>query len=129
MRSIVALSSAPSMPKYLEWDRQVLEEWMRSYEPELLFDSSGAPAADIRKLHPEGELRMSASPHTNGGLLLRIPAMDCPTEEGQIRRALEGFTDIRSLRFDLAAVQTTRLRSGARGGWAERLYRDRKSVV
>lgn len=51
--------------------RQVLEEWMRSYEPELLFDSSGAPAADIAKLHPEGNLRMSASPHANGGLLLR----------------------------------------------------------
>ncbi|TCU91591.1 heavy metal translocating P-type ATPase [Roseateles saccharophilus] len=39
----------------------------------------------------------------NGGLLLRIPAMDCPTEEGQIRRALEGFADIRRLHFDLAA--------------------------
>jgi Cd2+/Zn2+-exporting ATPase len=35
------------------------------------------------------------------GLLLRIPAMDCPTEEGQIRRALDTVADIRSLRFDL----------------------------
>ncbi len=46
-------------------------------------------------------------PQANGGLLLRIPAMDCPTEEGQIRRALEGFTDIRSLRFDLPARALT----------------------
>src|SRR5689334_923667 len=38
-----------------------------------------------------------------GGLLLRIPAMDCPTEEGQIRRALERFPDVRGLRFDLPA--------------------------
>lgn len=36
-------------------------------------------------------------------LMLRIPAMDCPTEEGQIRRALERFTDIRRLSFDLPA--------------------------
>ena len=40
---------------------------------------------------------------THGGLLLRIPAMDCPTEEGQIRRALEGMPGIRGLRFDLPA--------------------------
>ncbi|MGY4829092.1 heavy metal translocating P-type ATPase [Sphaerotilaceae bacterium SBD11-9] len=36
-----------------------------------------------------------------GALLLRIPAMDCPTEEGQIRRALEGFSEVRRLHFDL----------------------------
>ena len=39
----------------------------------------------------------------SGGLLLRIPAMDCPTEEGQIRRALEGVAGVRGLRFDLPA--------------------------
>ncbi|MDG0864189.1 cation-translocating P-type ATPase [Pelomonas aquatica] len=38
----------------------------------------------------------------DGGLLLRIPSMDCPTEEGQIRRALEGFAEVRRLQFDLA---------------------------
>ena len=42
-------------------------------------------------------------PTATGGLLLRIPAMDCPTEEGQIRRALERVADVRSLRFDLPA--------------------------
>jgi len=40
---------------------------------------------------------------TSGGLLLRIPAMDCPTEEGQIRRALERFPEVSGLRFDLPA--------------------------
>ncbi len=39
----------------------------------------------------------------DGGLLLRIPAMDCPTEEAQIRTALEAVPGIRRLRFDLAA--------------------------
>nr|WP_269320312.1 phosphoketolase family protein [Nocardioides sp. URHA0032] len=51
--------------------REVLEEWMRSYDPESLFDEAGAPAPDIAALHPEGDLRMSASPHANGGLLLK----------------------------------------------------------
>ncbi len=51
--------------------RVVLEEWMRSYEPDDLFDEAGAPAPDIGALHPEGDLRMSASPHANGGLLLQ----------------------------------------------------------
>lgn len=51
--------------------RKVLEEWMLSYEPESLFDEVGAPADDIAALHPRGDLRMSASPHANGGVLLR----------------------------------------------------------
>ncbi|NJC71362.1 phosphoketolase family protein [Planosporangium thailandense] len=45
--------------------RAVLEHWMRSYRPEELFDDSGAPVAAIRDLHPAGERRMSANPHTN----------------------------------------------------------------
>jgi xylulose-5-phosphate/fructose-6-phosphate phosphoketolase len=51
--------------------RAVLEEWMRSYRPEELFDEVGAPVPAIRDLHPAGERRMSANPHANGGLLLR----------------------------------------------------------
>lgn len=42
-----------------------------------------------------------------GGLLLRIPAMDCPTEEGQIRQALEHFPQVRRLQFDLPARTLT----------------------
>jgi Cd2+/Zn2+-exporting ATPase len=41
------------------------------------------------------------APLPDGALLLRIPAMDCPTEEGQIRRALEPMGGLRQLRFDL----------------------------
>jgi xylulose-5-phosphate/fructose-6-phosphate phosphoketolase len=48
-----------------------LEAWMRSYRPEELFEESGELRADIAALAPEGTRRMSANPHTNGGLLLR----------------------------------------------------------
>ncbi len=54
-----------------EKHRAVLEEWMRSYRPEELFDAAGAPVPEIAALHPAGERRMSANPHSNGGLLLR----------------------------------------------------------
>ncbi|MGO9905025.1 MAG: phosphoketolase [Solirubrobacteraceae bacterium] len=48
-----------------------LEEWMRSYRPEELFDEFGTIHPEISALAPEGKLRMSANPHANGGLLLR----------------------------------------------------------
>jgi xylulose-5-phosphate/fructose-6-phosphate phosphoketolase len=48
-----------------------LEEWMRSYRPEELFDDDGAVIPDLDRLAPEGERRMSANPHANGGQLLR----------------------------------------------------------
>ena len=48
-----------------------LEEWLRSYGPEELFDSSGSVISEIAAQAPERELRMSANPHANGGLLLR----------------------------------------------------------
>jgi len=51
-----------------------LEEWLRSYRPEELFDADGAPVEAIRALTPER--RMSASPHANGGLIRR--ALDLP---------------------------------------------------
>ncbi len=51
--------------------RKVLLNWMRSYKPEELFDDNGAPAADILALNPGGNRRMSATPHANGGALLR----------------------------------------------------------
>ena len=48
-----------------------LESWLRSYRPDELFDPSGAVRGDITDLAPDGELRMSANPHANGGSLLR----------------------------------------------------------
>jgi xylulose-5-phosphate/fructose-6-phosphate phosphoketolase len=49
---------------------RVLEEWMRSYRPAELFDASGAFLAELAALAPEGDLRMGANPHANGGRLL-----------------------------------------------------------
>jgi xylulose-5-phosphate/fructose-6-phosphate phosphoketolase len=49
----------------------LLEDWMRSYRPEELFDEEGALRADIASLAPVGPRRMSANPHANGGLLLK----------------------------------------------------------
>ena len=49
----------------------ILERWMRSYRPEELFDASGRLVPELAGLAPEGERRMSANPHANGGLLLR----------------------------------------------------------
>ena len=51
--------------------RRLLEEWMRSYRPEELFDETGALVSEIAALSPVGDRRMSASPHANGGTLLR----------------------------------------------------------
>jgi len=51
--------------------RNQLDEWLRSYHPDELFDEHGALRADLRALAPTGTRRMSANPHANGGLLLR----------------------------------------------------------
>jgi xylulose-5-phosphate/fructose-6-phosphate phosphoketolase len=50
---------------------QLLEEWLRSYRPEELFDEAGRPRPEIASLAPAGERRMSANPHANGGALMR----------------------------------------------------------
>ena len=50
---------------------KMLEEWMRSYRPEELFDENGRLRSEIGALAPAGDLRMSANPHANGGVLLR----------------------------------------------------------
>ena len=49
---------------------QLLEQWMKSYKPEELFDNNGKLFAEIAELAPIGNMRMSANPHANGGLLL-----------------------------------------------------------
>jgi xylulose-5-phosphate/fructose-6-phosphate phosphoketolase len=63
----VPLSGLAKNPDHLAQ----LEQWLKSYRPEELFDSNGAPVAEIAGLAPRGERRMGANPHANGGLLLR----------------------------------------------------------
>jgi xylulose-5-phosphate/fructose-6-phosphate phosphoketolase len=50
---------------------KILEDWMRSYRPEQLFDENGKLVPELAELAPKGDRRMSANPHSNGGLLLR----------------------------------------------------------
>jgi len=49
----------------------LLEDWLRSYRPEELFDADGRLLSELAELAPVGPRRMSANPHANGGLLLK----------------------------------------------------------
>jgi xylulose-5-phosphate/fructose-6-phosphate phosphoketolase len=63
----VPFADTADNPKHLK----LLEQWLKGYRPEELFDADGAPAPDIRALAPRGPRRMGANPHANGGLLLK----------------------------------------------------------
>ena len=63
----VPLSDPVAHPEHLK----LLEEWLRSYKPEELFDVQGRLKPELAELAPKGERRMGANPQANGGLLLR----------------------------------------------------------
>jgi xylulose-5-phosphate/fructose-6-phosphate phosphoketolase len=63
----VPLAGLASNPEHL----RMLEQWLRSYHPEELFDDEGAPVPLVRESSPAGARRMGANPHANGGTLLR----------------------------------------------------------
>jgi xylulose-5-phosphate/fructose-6-phosphate phosphoketolase len=63
----VPMAEARTNPDHLA----LLDTWMRSYHPEELFDASGALVPALAALAPDGDRRMGANPHANGGLLLR----------------------------------------------------------
>jgi xylulose-5-phosphate/fructose-6-phosphate phosphoketolase len=68
----VPLAEVHENPSHLA----ILEEWLRSYRPDELFDEAGRLRPELRELAPQGERRMGANPHANGGLLrkaLRLP--------------------------------------------------------
>ena len=50
---------------------KILEEWMKSYRPEELFDAHGTFKKELTSFAPKGERRMSANPHANGGVVLK----------------------------------------------------------
>jgi xylulose-5-phosphate/fructose-6-phosphate phosphoketolase len=94
----VPLSGMREHPDHLD----ELERWLRSYRPEELFDESGTPRDELLAPSPEGQRRMSANPHANGGLLLqplRLPdfrdyAVDVPapaTSSSEATRVLGAF--------------------------------------
>jgi len=63
----VPLANLAEKPEHIA----LLEQWMKSYRPEELFDEQGVPIPEILELAPQGNRRMSDNPNTNGGLLLR----------------------------------------------------------
>ena len=62
----VPLTGLDKHPEHL----QLLEEWLRSYRPEELFDETGRLKKELAELAPSGTRRMGANPHANGGMLL-----------------------------------------------------------
>ena len=63
----VPMAEMASKPGHVK----LLEEWMKSYRPEELFDDNGTFKPELAALAPKGDRRMGANPHANGGLLLR----------------------------------------------------------
>jgi xylulose-5-phosphate/fructose-6-phosphate phosphoketolase len=106
----VPLAKLAASPEHL----RMLEEWMRSYRPEELFDELGRPRDETLAPAPVGERRMGANPHTNGGLLLRdlrLPdfreyAVDVPAPghgSSEAMRVLGGYLrDVMRMNEDFA---------------------------
>ena len=67
----VPVSDLQSKPEHVG----ILEDWLRSYRPEELFDKTGKLITELAELAPKGDRRMGANPHANGGLLLHDLAM------------------------------------------------------
>ncbi len=67
----VPLSEMAEKPGHVK----LLEQWMKSYKPEELFDKTGKLIPELAELPPTGERRMGANPHANGGLLLKALTM------------------------------------------------------
>jgi len=107
----VPLPAARSDPEQLAQ----LETWMRSYRPEELFGPDGQLDPGVARLAPAGDRRMSASPHANGGLLLRaltLPdfrsyAVDVP-QPGTVRAEATGI--VGGLLRDVMAANTSSFR-------------------
>ncbi|MGA7299745.1 MAG: phosphoketolase family protein, partial [Candidatus Sulfotelmatobacter sp.] len=94
----VPVADVRTKPEHLK----ILEDWMRSYQPEELFDRKGKLISELAELAPKGDRRMGANPHANGGLLLRdlimpdfrdysVKVSKPGTENAEATRVLGGF--------------------------------------
>jgi len=91
---------------------RILEDWMKSYRAQELFDEDGKFRAELAELAPKGERRMGANPHANGGLLLKnllmpdfgdyaVKVVKPGTEIGEATRVLGTFLrDVMKLNLD-----------------------------
>jgi xylulose-5-phosphate/fructose-6-phosphate phosphoketolase len=106
----VPLSGLTENPEHL----RMLEEWLRSYSPETLFDESGRLVPELKALAPVGDKRMSATPYANGGLRQALPPVElAPYEvgfDGRGRSLVGNTVSSGELMRDLyAATDTFRL--------------------
>jgi xylulose-5-phosphate/fructose-6-phosphate phosphoketolase len=104
----VPVADLKRKPEHLK----ILEDWMRSYQAEELFDKDGKLIPELAELAPKGARRMGANPHSNGGLLLKdlvmpdfrtyaVPAPKPGTETAESTRVLGGFLrDVMKLNQD-----------------------------
>jgi xylulose-5-phosphate/fructose-6-phosphate phosphoketolase len=94
----VPVTGVRENPKHL----RVLEDWLRSYRPEELFDRGGRLVAELAELAPRGDRRMSANPHANGGVILHeldlpdfreyaVPVEEPGRTTSEATRVLGGF--------------------------------------
>jgi xylulose-5-phosphate/fructose-6-phosphate phosphoketolase len=90
----VPLAELREKPEHL---RQ-LEEWMRSYKPEELFDDKGRLRADLAEIAPKGRLRMGMNEHANGGLLLQ-PLIVPNFRDFAVKIEKRGSEDVESTRI------------------------------
>jgi xylulose-5-phosphate/fructose-6-phosphate phosphoketolase len=89
----VPLENVRTNPAHL----QQLDEWLRSYRPEELFDGNGRLRAELAELAPRGPRRMGSNPRANGGTLLRDLRMPAFREYG-VRIEAPGATDAEDTR-------------------------------
>jgi xylulose-5-phosphate/fructose-6-phosphate phosphoketolase len=104
----VPVADLQSKPEHVK----ILEDWMKSYRPEELFDENGKLISELAELAPKGDRRMGANPHANGGLLLRdlvmpdfrnyaVSVSKPGTQNAEATRVLGGFLrDVMKLNAD-----------------------------
>ncbi|MDQ3565663.1 MAG: phosphoketolase family protein [Pseudomonadota bacterium] len=106
----VPVAQLATQPEHLK----ILEEWLKGYCPEELFDTNGRLIPELAALAPKGERRMGANPHANGGLLLRDLKMP-DFRDHALKVAEPGVTEAESTRVQGQFMRDVlRLNAGAR---------------
>lgn len=109
----VPLAELATKPEHLK----ILEEWMKSYHPEKLFDETGKLIPELAELPPKGLSRMGANPHANGGLLLHDLKMP------DFRDYAVVVESPGTVRAEATRVMGTFLRDVMKMNWVKRNFR------
>ncbi len=109
----VPLAELATKPEHIK----ILEQWMKSYKPEELFDEKGKLISELAELAPEGTMRMGANPHANGGLLL--DSLEMPDFRKQAIEVLLPGT----IKAQATMVMGAFLREVMKQNWEKRNFR------